>query len=156
MAEVCRTLCTARVADAALSAQTLALSIKTLFRQLREDATMCATKKKASGTDLKVGMIMELSLDEFRRSKGKITTGPGDSPAMVESAIQAVGALLDTPTGHLFRLGLHRQPSLIARELRMVVVGHSAAEDTHDSYGDIKNDFSIADRKRAIEALKFD
>jgi hypothetical protein len=38
----------------------------------------------------------------------------------------------------------------------MIVVGHSPADDTHDGYGDIKNDFSIADRKRAIEALRFD
>lgn len=44
----------------------------------------------------------------------------------------------------------------VAKELRKVVAGHSAAEDTHDKYGDIKNDFSIADRKRAIDALKFE
>lgn len=44
----------------------------------------------------------------------------------------------------------------IAKELRMIVVGHSPADDTHDGYGDIKNDFSIADRKRAIDALQFD
>ena len=44
----------------------------------------------------------------------------------------------------------------IAKELRKIVVGHSAAEDTQDTYGDIKNDFSIVDRKRAIGALNFD
>jgi integrase len=103
MAEVYRTLRTARVADAALSAQTLALSFKKLFRQLREDSSMCATKKKTSSAGLKVGMIMELSLDEFRRPKGRITTEPGDSPAMVESAIRAMSALLDTPAGHLLQ-----------------------------------------------------
>jgi len=59
---------------------------------------------------------------------------------------------------HSFRHGAvgRMRTAGIAKELRMVVVGHSAAEDTHDGYGDIKNDFSIADRKRAIDALRFD
>ena len=95
-AEVYRSLDTAKVIDAALSAQTLALSFKNLFRQLREES-MCATKKKFSNAGTKVGMIMELSLDEFRRPKGKITTEPGDSPAMVQSAIQAMAAMLNPP-----------------------------------------------------------
>jgi len=98
MAEVYRTLNTARVSEAAVPAQTLALSFKALFGQLR-DEHMCATKRKISSTGTKVGMIMELSLDEFRRPKGKITTEPGDSPAMVQSAIQAMAAMLNTPAG---------------------------------------------------------
>jgi integrase len=59
---------------------------------------------------------------------------------------------------HSFRHGAvgRMRAAGIAKELRMVVVGHSAAEDTHDGYGDIKNDFSIADRKRAVDALNFD
>jgi integrase len=59
---------------------------------------------------------------------------------------------------HSFRHGTvgRMRTAGIAKELRMVVVGHSAAEDTHDGYGDIKNDFSIADRKRAIDALRFE
>lgn len=58
---------------------------------------------------------------------------------------------------HSFRHGAvgRMRAAGIAKELRMVVVGHLAAEDIHDSYGDIKNDFSIADRKRAIDALDF-
>jgi integrase len=58
---------------------------------------------------------------------------------------------------HSFRHGAvgRMRSAGIAKELRMVVVGHSAAEDTHDGYGDVKNDFSIADRKRAIDALNF-
>ncbi|WP_036165116.1 site-specific integrase [Massilia sp. 9096] len=95
-AEVYRSLDTAKVIDAALSAQTLALSFKNLFRQLREDS-MCATKKRSSNAVPKVGMIMELSLDEFRRPKGKITTEPGDTPAMVQSAVQAMAAMLNAP-----------------------------------------------------------
>lgn len=95
-AEVYRSLDTAKVIDAALSAQTLALSFKNLFRQLREES-MCATKKKFSNAGTKVGMIMELSLDEFRRPKGKITTEPGDTPAMVQSAIHAMAAMLNAP-----------------------------------------------------------
>jgi len=59
---------------------------------------------------------------------------------------------------HSFRHGAvsRMRTAGVAKELRMIVVGHSTAEDTHDGYGDIKNDFSIADRKRAIDALKFD
>jgi integrase len=95
-AEVYRSLDTAKVLDATLSAQTLALSFKNLFRQLREES-MCATKKKTSSAGTKVGMIMELSLDEFRRPKGRITTEPGDTPAMVQSAIHAMAAMLNTP-----------------------------------------------------------
>ena len=59
---------------------------------------------------------------------------------------------------HSFRHGAvgRMRAAGIAKELRMVVVGHSATEDTHDTYGDIKNDFHIADRKRAIEALQFE
>lgn len=93
-AEVYRSLDTAKVIDAALSAQTLALSFKNLFCQLREES-MCATKKKSSSAGTRVGMIMELSLDEFRRPKGKITTEPGDTPAMVQSAIHAMAAMLN-------------------------------------------------------------
>jgi hypothetical protein len=44
-AEVYRSLDTAKVVEAAHLAQTLALSIKNLFRQLRENS-MSATKKK--------------------------------------------------------------------------------------------------------------
>jgi len=59
---------------------------------------------------------------------------------------------------HSFRHGAvgRMRAAGIAKELRMVVVGHSAADDTHDGYGDIKNDFSIADRKHAVDALKFE
>jgi integrase len=59
---------------------------------------------------------------------------------------------------HSFRHGAvgRMRTAGIAKELRMVVVGHSPADDTHDGYGDIKNDFSIADRKRAVDALNFD
>lgn len=96
-AEVYRSLNTAKVVDAAYLAQTMALSFKNLFRQLREDSPMCATKKNTSNAGVKVGMIMELSLDEFRRPKGKITTEPGDSPAMVQSAIHAMAAMLNAP-----------------------------------------------------------
>ena len=58
---------------------------------------------------------------------------------------------------HSFRHGAigRMRANGVAREVRMVVVGHSAAEDTHDNYGDIKNDFSINDRKRAIQAMDF-
>lgn len=38
----------------------------------------------------------------------------------------------------------------------MVVVGHSASEDTHDDYGDIQNDYSVHDKLSAIAALDFD
>jgi integrase len=59
---------------------------------------------------------------------------------------------------HSFRHGAvgRTRAAGIAKELRMIAVGHSPADDTHDGYGDSKNDFSIADRKRAIEALRFD
>ena len=58
---------------------------------------------------------------------------------------------------HSFRHGAvsRMRAAGIAKELRMVVVGHSATEDTHDGYGDIKNDFGLTDRKRAIQALDF-
>jgi len=59
---------------------------------------------------------------------------------------------------HSFRHGAigRMRGAGVAKEIRMVVVGHSAAEDTHDGYGDRLNDFSIADRKLAIDALQFD
>lgn len=59
---------------------------------------------------------------------------------------------------HSFRHGAvgRMRAGGIRKELSMVVVGHTPADDVHDSYGDIKNDFSIADRKRAIDALTVD
>jgi integrase len=85
--------------------------------------------------------------------------GPGQ-PASKQFARYCDRVGLNDPelVFHSFRHGaVSRMRSAgIAKELRMVVVGHSAAEDTHDGYGDIKNDFSIADRKRAIDALRFD
>jgi integrase len=89
MAEVYRTLHTARVVDAAFSAQTLALSFKTLFRQLREES-MCATKKKQS-TNIRFGWTTEINLDEFRRPKTvKFTSEPGDPPGAMAAAIREV------------------------------------------------------------------
>ena len=91
MAEVYRTLHTARVVDAALSAQTLALSFKNLFRQLRKDP-MCATKKKTSSSAEKdFGLITEISFDEFRHPRSaKLTSEPNDPPGAMEAAIRAV------------------------------------------------------------------
>lgn len=59
---------------------------------------------------------------------------------------------------HSFRHGAvgRMRSAKVAKELRMVVVGHSAAEDTHDDYGDIQNDYSVHDKLEAIAALNFD
>jgi hypothetical protein len=82
LAEIYRSLHTAKVTDAAHWAQALALSFKGLFRELREDS-MNTTKKKQNPTGgSRVGWITEISLDEFRRPKSvKCTSEPGDSPA---------------------------------------------------------------------------
>ncbi|MRV74059.1 hypothetical protein GJ700_20325 [Duganella sp. FT92W] len=37
----------------------------------------------------------------------------------------------------------------------MVVVGHSATEDTHDDYGDIQNDYSVHNKLAPIATLDF-
>ncbi len=59
---------------------------------------------------------------------------------------------------HSFRHGvvsrLRRKD--IPRELRKLVVGHSAVEDTHDGYGEVERDYSIERRLDAINALQFD
>ena len=59
---------------------------------------------------------------------------------------------------HSFRHGAvgRMRSAKVAKELRMVVVGHSASEDTHDDYGDIQNDYSVHDKLSAIAALDFD
>lgn len=59
---------------------------------------------------------------------------------------------------HSFRHGTvgRMRSAKVEKELRMVVVGHSAAEDTHDDYGDIQNDYSVRDKQAAIESLQFD
>jgi integrase len=59
---------------------------------------------------------------------------------------------------HSFRHGAvgRMRSAKVAKELRMVVVGHSAAEDTHDDYGDIQNDYSVHDKLTAITALDFE
>jgi integrase len=59
---------------------------------------------------------------------------------------------------HSFRHGAvgRMRSEKVAKELRMVVVGHSAAEDTHDDYGDIQNDYSVRDKLAAIASLNFD
>lgn len=90
-AEVYRSLGTAKVTEAALPAQTLALSFKALFRQLR-DSSMCATKKKLSSDDgTIIEFITEINFDEFKRPKSiKFTSEPGDPPGSMESAIRAV------------------------------------------------------------------
>ena len=59
---------------------------------------------------------------------------------------------------HSFRHGAvgRMRSAGVQKELRMVVVGHSALEDTHDGYGDVNNDHSIVSKQGAIEALNFD
>ena len=59
---------------------------------------------------------------------------------------------------HSFRHGAvgRMRSAHVQKELRMVVVGHSALEDTHDSYGDMHGDYSVHDKKKAIQALDFD
>lgn len=59
---------------------------------------------------------------------------------------------------HSFRHGAigRMRAAGIPKETRMVVVGHSATEDTHDGYGDMQNDIGVGDRKLAVETLKFD
>jgi integrase len=44
----------------------------------------------------------------------------------------------------------------IPKELRKLVVGHSAVDDTHDGYGDVESDYSIQRRLDAIKELNFD
>lgn len=85
--------------------------------------------------------------------------GPGQ-PASKQFAryCDRVGLRDSALVFHSFRHGAvgRMRAAGMAKELRMIVVGHSPADDTHDAYGDIKNDFSVADRKRAIDALTFD
>ncbi|WP_343732087.1 site-specific integrase [Duganella sp.] len=59
---------------------------------------------------------------------------------------------------HSFRHGAvgRMRSAKVPKELRMVVVGHSASEDTHDDYGDIQNDYSVHDKLAAVAALDFD
>lgn len=59
---------------------------------------------------------------------------------------------------HSFRHGAvsKMRAAKVLRELRMVVIGHSTLEDTHDWYGDIQNDYSIEDKAEAINAINFD
>jgi len=72
MAEVYRTLSTAKVTEAALLAQTLALSFKALFRQLR-NSSICATKKMpSSGDGTIIEFITEINFGEFKRPKSII------------------------------------------------------------------------------------
>lgn len=95
--EIYRSLHTAKVSEAVLPAQTLALSIKTAFRRLR-DEPMCATKTKLSyaDDDNSFGLITEISFDEFRRpTSAKLTSEPNAPPGAMESAIRA--ALASTP-----------------------------------------------------------
>jgi integrase len=63
----------------------------------------------------------------------------------------------DSLVFHSFRHGAvgRMRSARVPKELRKVVVGHSALEDTHDGYGDIQNDYSINDKRDAIEALNF-
>ena len=91
MAEVYRSLSTAKVTEAAIPAQTLALSFKALFRQLR-NASMSATKKKQSSDDgMTIEWITEINFDESRRPKTvKFTSEPSDPPGAMASAISAV------------------------------------------------------------------
>lgn len=59
---------------------------------------------------------------------------------------------------HSFRHGAvgRMRSARVPKELRMVVVGHSASEDTHDDYGDIQNDYGVHDKRGAIAVLDFD
>lgn len=60
-------------------------------------------------------------------------------------------------TFHSFRHGTigHLRRNRIPKDIRMVVVGHSAAEDTHDEYGDIHGDITLQHKKDAIESINF-
>ena len=68
-----------------------------------------------------------------------------------------VGLADEALTFHGFRHGAvgHLRRKHVPKDIRLVVLGHSAAEDTHDNYGDIRGDISILDRKNCIEALDF-
>jgi integrase len=91
LAEVYRTLNTARVSEAALPAQTLALLFKALFSQLREDSMSATTKKQSAGGGTRTDWITEINLDEFRRPKSvKFTSEPGDPPGAMAAAIREV------------------------------------------------------------------
>ena len=43
----------------------------------------------------------------------------------------------------------------IPKHIRMIVVGHSATQDTNDEYGNIYTDVSTTARQAAIESLDF-
>lgn len=60
-------------------------------------------------------------------------------------------------TFHSLRHGAigHTRRKQFAKDIRVVVLGHSIAKDPHDKYGDIKGDISIHDQKAFIEALDF-
>jgi integrase len=70
---------------------------------------------------------------------------------------ERVGLTDKALTFHSFRHGAigHLRRKRVAKDIRMVVVGHSASEDTHDDYGDIHGDITLTDRQNAIEALDF-
>ena len=119
MAEVYRTLRTARVVDAALSAQTLAVSFKALFHQLREES-MCATKKKQSTNDIRVGWTTETNLDEFRRPMSvKFTSEPGDPPGAMAAAIREV--LDSAPSARLPEVSVESNIVQVAQPLSAYV-----------------------------------
>ena len=69
----------------------------------------------------------------------------------------SVGLTDSDLTFHGFRhgaIGKMRRMN-VPRHIRLVVVGHSPAQDTHDEYGDIVGDVSTQQRQKAIEALDF-
>jgi len=70
----------------------------------------------------------------------------------------AVGLTDQALSFHSFRhctIG-HLRKKRVPKDIRKILVGHSAADDTHDGvYGDIQSDISIKMRKEAIEQLDF-
>ena len=68
-----------------------------------------------------------------------------------------VGLTDDSLTFHGFRHGAigKMRRSGIPKHIRMIVVGHSATQDTNDEYGNIYTDVSTTARQAAIESLDF-
>lgn len=85
--EIYRSLRTSSVREATPTAQTLSHAVKRLFFELRSES-MLDKKKTLKGpvSGLEIGLIPEISFDEFMRPKLKLIPEPGDTP---EDRIQA-------------------------------------------------------------------
>jgi hypothetical protein len=99
--EIYRSLRTASVHDAAPAAQALAQAAKRVFVRFRTQSMSSHKKARTGPSDgCEIGLITELSIDEYRNPRLKLIPEPGDTPEdRIQAQVEFLRAVAIADTG---------------------------------------------------------